>query len=275
VFMIEQSEDLKNILDICPFGIITVNESKIITNVNAYGAKLLGYSEKEMLECALDKYIIDKTNIKRDLCIIEFSKLKAAEGSGNIAQTVVGLTKSGKSLALSVTIGEIGTCSVLIFHNPLDFTPADSLTGMIQRDQLYANLNALKGNYSLLFIDLDGFKKVNDTLGHSIGDEVLKIVADRIGNSIRKTDLVCRYGGDEFIVVLPTPSKTAADVVSEKIKHSIAKVINASMHNINITCSIGVSNSTESANIAEVIKLADTRMYSGKGIVIKNRKTVL
>lgn len=119
---------------------------------------------------------------------------------------------------------------------------------------------------SLLYIDLDHFKHINDNCGHRVGDEILIQVADRLKSSIRAEDTAARLGGDEFIVIL-SEVKSAADArkVAQKIIHNINKVFHIDDHCINIGCSIGYSIYPEHSNsLRSLIHVADNAMYQAK-----------
>jgi len=155
----------------------------------------------------------------------------------------------------------------------------DPLTGLSNRkffaEQLYESLHwAQKNNLllGLLFIDLDGFKQVNDTLGHDMGDRLLVIVAQRLSNCLRGSDTVSRLGGDEFTVILRAiPNVQVAARVAAKILASITEPIVLAGYTTKISASIGISiypiNSQDSETL---IKQADAAMYRAKHLG-KNR----
>jgi diguanylate cyclase (GGDEF)-like protein/PAS domain S-box-containing protein len=118
----------------------------------------------------------------------------------------------------------------------------------------------------LLYLDLDGFKPVNDTLGHDMGDLLLKAVAKRIKNCLRSSDVVARLGGDEFTVILPGIKKpTDGEIVAEKIGSTIAQPFMINGHAIHVTTSIGISVYPIDGDSADLlIKKADTAMYAAK-----------
>lgn len=148
----------------------------------------------------------------------------------------------------------------------------DSLTGLCNRYLLFDQLNykmtegRKDGLLALLFIDLDGFKKINDTYGHIIGDHLLKEVAARIKCIVRSTDIVARLAGDEFVVVLSDlNAANEASLVAHKIRRSIAEKYNLADIIIRITASIGISLYPSNVNNAEdLLKRADDAMYSVK-----------
>ncbi|MBD2436168.1 CHASE2 domain-containing protein [Nostoc sp. FACHB-110] len=155
----------------------------------------------------------------------------------------------------------------------------DPLTGLSNRkffaEQLYESLNWAENNnllLGLLFIDLDGFKQVNDTLGHDMGDRLLVIVAQRLSNCLRGSDTVSRLGGDEFTVILRAiPNVQVAARVATKILASITEPIVLAGYTTKISASIGISiypvNSQDSESL---IKQADAAMYRAKHLG-KNR----
>ena len=120
---------------------------------------------------------------------------------------------------------------------------------------------------AVLFLDLDGFKQINDTLGHAIGDKLLQLVAQRAVACVRGSDTVSRHGGDEFVVLLPEVGD-AGDVGStaEKILAAIAKPYAISERNLHLSGCIGISIYPEDGHDADtLIKNADTSMYQAKG----------
>ena len=129
---------------------------------------------------------------------------------------------------------------------------------------------------AVLFLDLDGFKAVNDTLGHQAGDSVLKTVATRLNDSLRETDAVCRLGGDEFVMMLPTIHDIGEVVhVAEKLISSIAEPIPiGNGTTAEVTASIGISTlSTVHTSSSSLITAADEAMFASKRLG-KNRFAV-
>ncbi|WP_211471572.1 EAL domain-containing protein [Collimonas humicola] len=149
----------------------------------------------------------------------------------------------------------------------------DSLTGLPNRAMFFDQLKRCieqarqSGNgAAVLFLDLDRFKYVNDTLGHDIGDQLLIAVARRIQRSVRVVDCVARLGGDEFTVVLAdvTTSNTAS-VVAQKICQSLSKPFLIANHGIVVSASIGISlYPQDGADVGTLLQHADTAMYRAK-----------
>ncbi|MEM7541887.1 MAG: EAL domain-containing protein [Pseudomonadota bacterium] len=124
---------------------------------------------------------------------------------------------------------------------------------------------------ALLFIDMDQFKQINDTLGHTVGDGLLQAVAQRLQNVTRQEDTVARLGGDEFVVLLPDVAARAeqcaeqARRVADKIHESLGEPFQVDRHQLHVTPTIGVSLFPEGRKgVDEVLREADTAMYSGK-----------
>ncbi|WP_390591806.1 putative bifunctional diguanylate cyclase/phosphodiesterase [Simiduia litorea] len=149
----------------------------------------------------------------------------------------------------------------------------DSLTGLPNR-ALCENRFALAlhtqqrrgGLCALLFIDLDNFKTINDSLGHSIGDAVLKTIADRITDSIRASDTACRFGGDEFIVILTDlQDATQAERISTKLLRTLSKPLQLEQHFIDTSASIGIVLAPQDGDSFDAYcKNADIAMYQAK-----------
>lgn len=148
----------------------------------------------------------------------------------------------------------------------------DTLTGLpnriaLKKDATYALKLAQRNNETLaiMFLDLDGFKKVNDTLGHSIGDKLLRRVAKRLQTVLRNTDIPSRQGSDEFVILLPNIDHTGAAVVAQKILEEIAKPYKILTHGLNVTCSIGIAlYPDEGSDLGLLMKNADIAMYKAK-----------
>ncbi len=149
----------------------------------------------------------------------------------------------------------------------------DVLTGLPNRfllnDRLSISLKRagrFDSTLGLLMVDLDGFKEVNDTLGHHAGDIVLCEVAARLRRAVRETDTVARLGGDEFIVMLPDLHLAAeAESIAGKIVSAISEPIDVDNTTVNISVSIGVCTSPDETNDAEkLLQCADAAMYQAK-----------
>ena len=150
---------------------------------------------------------------------------------------------------------------------------SDALTGLPNRRLLQDRLTQAlasawrqKGRVALLFLDLDRFKNINDSLGHSVGDLFLQEVAERLKRFRREEDTVARVGGDEFLIVLTgLKDVTDAAVAAERLMDTIISEYTIQGHTLNITCSVGISLFPEHGTDADTLmKNADIAMYSAK-----------
>ncbi len=155
----------------------------------------------------------------------------------------------------------------------------DTLTGIPNRelmrtriDQVLARGVEQQRRLRVMFVDLDGFKGINDTLGHSTGDELLRIVAHRIQNELRDGDLVARLGGDEFAIVLPGAGDGVAEGVAARVLVSLRRPYDVNGTQIMVRASIGVAaplvadESGEAPTVDDLLARADLAMYAAKGL---------
>lgn len=158
----------------------------------------------------------------------------------------------------------------------------DHMTKLYNRRYCYSRASEIlessqiyKTAFSLIMIDLDNFKRINDTYGHSVGDDVILSFAQSIKKSSTKNDVLCRWGGEEFLILLPKRDIYKAHMIAENIRHDVEKlkVETASGKVITYTVSIGVAevNFDEDVNIEEVIMNADKALYKAKS---RGRNTV-
>lgn len=151
----------------------------------------------------------------------------------------------------------------------------DPMTGCLNRraffdgaDPLYARLKAEGGNACCIMTDIDHFKSFNDRYGHAVGDQVIKAVAKSLGSQLREVDLLCRYGGEEFCILLPGSTIEQATEVAERLRASIEQHAGASVreqHGLRITSSFGVASIAQGAkDVAELIDQADNALYESK-----------
>jgi diguanylate cyclase (GGDEF)-like protein len=159
----------------------------------------------------------------------------------------------------------------------------DSLTGLYNRRhfndlcaQLFAEAARYQTDLTCMMIDLDNFKRVNDTLGHQTGDDLLRLTAEIIRGSIRESDVAVRYGGDEFAVLLPRTSPTEARASAERILARFREDIADKLPEASIaSLSIGLVSREQDqpASVVELVNLADEALYLAKAGG-KNRITV-
>jgi two-component system cell cycle response regulator len=156
----------------------------------------------------------------------------------------------------------------------IEMAITDALTGLYNRRYMETHVGTLvdqansRGKpLSVLILDIDYFKSINDTHGHDAGDDVLQDFAIRIRKSIRGIDLACRYGGEEFVVVMPETDMAVATMVAERLRRRIASEpfpIQKGARMIEVTISIGIAALGPDDNAAAVIKRADQALYRAK-----------
>jgi len=147
----------------------------------------------------------------------------------------------------------------------VDLAVRDGLTGLFNRryfnELITVEVNRLKRTpapLSLLMIDVDNFKHYNDTQGHPAGDVLLKGAAKVFKNSVRAMDIVCRYGGEEFVIILPQTDKKASQIIAERLRVQVGLYLPA-------TVSIGIASIPEDAQeINPLIEKADGALYQAK-----------
>jgi diguanylate cyclase (GGDEF)-like protein len=163
--------------------------------------------------------------------------------------------------------------TVEMFENSERLTITDDLTKLYNYRYLMKYLEddvkrclRYKKKVSLLFIDVDGFKKINDTFGHLVGSQALSEMGQVLRKIVRETDVVGRYGGDEFVIVLPETPLNGAMVIAERIRKKVEECEFVAQNlSIRLTVSLGVANCPKHTLTAEgLIKKADAAMYRAK-----------
>ncbi len=156
----------------------------------------------------------------------------------------------------------------------IEMAITDQLTTLYNRRYMESHLHSLveqtvsrKKPLTVLILDIDYFKAINDTHGHDAGDDVLREFAQRIKKSIRGIDLACRYGGEEFVVVMPETDLAVATMVAERLRRRIATElfpIQDGSKSLEVTISIGISAHGKDDTPATLLKRADTALYRAK-----------
>ncbi len=160
--------------------------------------------------------------------------------------------------------GEREEMQRLAFSDALTSLPNRTLLlNLIEQEIIDARIS--QQHFTLLFLDLDRFKQVNDTCGHQVGDKLLVSVAQRALRTIRRTDVLGRLGGDEFIALVPQLSGKRLDNLIEKITAAIAQPFEIDGHTLQVGVSIGVSNfPNDGDTVEQLIDTADKAMYKAK-----------
>ncbi len=241
-----------------PMDAIHLSEEEDIAFKEEYCAKLLN-DTMERVECQLLR--MDKSNV---WCLISAKTLDQSFPA-NLSKGIIWIVED---------ISKRKSIEQEIRHQ----AHYDELTGLPNRRLLHTLLEKEvsratrhEQNGALFFIDLDNFKTINDSLGHSAGDELLKLVAGRITNNLRKEDISSRMGGDEFVIILPnlhhnhTVATAKAQETAQKLCSLLSTPLRLNMQDIHITLSIGVTLFPSKGNkVEDILKQADTAMYRAK-----------
>jgi len=148
----------------------------------------------------------------------------------------------------------------------------DGLTGLYNKkyfmkkiEEEYQNIQKNGGESHLIFIDIDFFKKINDTYSHPAGDYVLKSIGDILKNNFGKTDIIARYGGEEFVVLSPNTPLNQAEMTAEKLRQTVeSHKFEYNKQQIPVTLSVGIANFSKGSSLTEVIDHADQALYKAK-----------
>jgi diguanylate cyclase (GGDEF)-like protein len=169
------------------------------------------------------------------------------------------------SRQLSTAFGNAGR-----FRDAADQALRDPLTGLWNAAAFGESLERLvragERPFALLFLDLDHFKAVNDTWGHLVGSRAILEAARAVAGQVREGDVVARYGGDEFVVLLPAADGDVGEVVGERIRRAVAAIRLPEAEGLTLTVSIGVASAPTDADDARgLIDAADRGLYRAKG----------
>jgi diguanylate cyclase (GGDEF)-like protein len=202
-------------------------------------------------------------------------------GVMNIADKITGEVFSEEDLQLLISIGAYASVAIerSRFYEKNEelkrISITDPLTGLLNRryfqERMSEEIERSRRHHlplSLIMIDVDDFKSVNDTLGHPVGDEVLKIMARCLRNCIRTIDVAARYGGEEFTVILPQTTKADAQTIAERICTDVNRLdlpFTTSDQKLVLSASLGLATYPEDAeSMEDLIRNADVALYAAK-----------
>lgn len=146
----------------------------------------------------------------------------------------------------------------------------DDLTGLYNRRFFLEHVQRQLGSPyrtedCLLLLDIDNFKRINDTYGHEVGDKALRLCARTIGQTVRDIDVLARFGGEEFVVLLPDTPLEQASAIAERVRQRVADTpLELTGRRVTMTLSIGCSSSTRASDMADLIRSADRALYAAK-----------
>jgi len=282
--------ELRTILDNANDAYVCMDADGVVKAWNKQAEHIFGWADEEAIGRKLDKLIIpNELQQAHQAGMRRFALEKQSDMMGKRIE-LEGMRKDGVRIPIELQVNVLEINEQILFTSFLrDITDRkqlesllknearnDPLTGLPNRRKLEEILpvavqraRANQTMLSILFVDLDGFKLINDTYGHNVGDMLLREVANRIDKSTRQSDTVARYAGDEFIIVLEGVSQVAdTNRIAEKILHAISEPFHFNQITLNITVSIGIacygSESSKETQPAELIRQADKAMYTAK-----------
>ena len=166
-----------------------------------------------------------------------------------------------------------------LFAQVTELATRDGLTGLYNRRHFVGLAGRRLGDTALgptaaVMVDIDHFKKINDTHGHPVGDDVIREVATRLSDTVRPEDIICRYGGEEFVLTLPHTPTEGARTVAERIREAVQKIeVPSEQGPVRFTVSIGVSTYASGEAFDQIVERADKALYASKQSG-RNRVTV-
>lgn len=289
---------LSRIIDTSQEAVIVTNKEGVIQTWNPIAIQLFGYSEHEALDQPMMQLIFKHSkaesntpnqkklkqqflttfdlhqgrpkNLKQELTLCTRSSKKVIT---EVATSVINNPKNPEDIEISFFIKDI-TYQRQTEAEIKQLAYFDSLTKLENRT-FFKNqveeviLQKQYDTFAILFLDLDGFKQVNDSLGHSIGDELLIVIAKRIVNALRSTQQnthICRFGGDEFVLMLGNVNEKQAAQVSLRLLNKIERLVKLKHDELKISGSIGIAIYPQHGqDVDTLLRHADTAMYQSKG----------
>jgi len=268
-------------LEAAQVGIFILQDS-LFKYVNPHLGKLFGYEPMEMLNRMgpLDLVLPEQQGFLQEQMAArargepgEAYELSAVRKDGSVfSVNILGAPASYNGRPASVgTVVDVSDRK-MAEQKIRELADFDVLTGLPNRrllrdrvTQLLATAERQETPLAVMFLDLDHFKRVNDSLGHSVGDELLCAVAQRLGTAVRRVDTLARLGGDEFIVALPGTHATDAADVARRLIDTCNHPYQVAGHELIVTASIGISIVPQDGNDFEVLlRNADAAMYKAK-----------
>jgi diguanylate cyclase (GGDEF)-like protein/PAS domain S-box-containing protein len=280
---VRQSRHAEKAIESVGSGYWVLNANADFIDVNAAYCRMVGYTRSQILSMRIADFeaVATQDRIRAQIQRIIHQGPEQFETRHR--------KRNGDWVELEITVTAVGTSQVIVYLRDISerkkaaleinqLALYDPLTALPNRRLLYdrveqALLQASRSEHhgALLFIDLDHFKKLNDTLGHAKGDNLLRQVGQRLVACVREGDTVARFGGDEFVVLLARLSGNATDAAAEvravgmKILASLARTFVLDNVEHNTTASIGVSLfSSHAVSLEDVLKQADLAMYKSK-----------
>ncbi|EPI5810625.1 diguanylate cyclase [Vibrio vulnificus] len=273
-------------------GLVVLDHNGLITMTNPAVTRMLGYPQEILIGKSLLK-AFDWQQIQIIMPTIQESlehygqwqgEVLEKHYNGNLIPMFAKVSRISKKVGVQEVFDMVIILSDLSGVKEMErleyLAHHDALTGLANRAKLHRTLedelklcNFTHSEFALFYMDLDGFKFINDTFGHDTGDHVLKVVSERLLNEVRSGDLVARLSGDEFVLLIKRADNHSVTLLSERILESLREPIEYLNQTMQVGCSIGVKLvGPQEKDMERILKSADTAMYkakkSGKGQAI-------
>ncbi len=258
-----------------PIGVLTTKDVMKILNNNSD----LSLSVENYMSSPVDT-INKNSSIKKALNFLKqnhYKRVIVVEDNGDIYGVVsqkelISLSYSRWTLLMKEHQEELNEINAILENKNKKFetlASTDSLTGLYNRYKFselyissYTSMIQRHNKMSLILLDIDFFKKVNDTYGHNRGDQVLIQISHTLLRTLRNIDIICRWGGEEFVAILPTAPLDIANMIAEKIRKSIEELEIDVVGKVN--ASFGVAEVKEGESMEDVVDRADKALYLAK-----------
>lgn len=282
---LQQERDfVRSLIDTAQLIIITIDRNCNITSFNDFAEQVTGYLEQDIINTSLERFFPTEQwpEIKTTLSELknnsrsvnqQESEFIHSDGSIHIISWLHSSLEHPTDSSVVLSVGLDITEKKLSDEKIIWLADHDALTELYNRrkfniefDNILSQANRFNHQGALLFLDLDQFKDINDSCGHTIGDQILRQVGQILLSISRTTDVVARLGGDEFSIILPETGNEGAIVLAEKINEKLA-TMNLTFNDIRykLTASIGIVQfPLADLSIDELISNADLAMYQAK-----------
>ena len=281
----EREARLQAILNKAADAILTVDGDGWLKSANSAAGRLFGYSPEQMMRLRLERLV--PVGVGEAEGLDAAGMLRMIAGGSTHEYELTGWRSDGSEFPLAISVSEVELPDEHLFVAILhDLTAqhqaqerihrlahSDALTGLDNRlslnlrlDQLLSQTRRGQGTAAVLFLDLDHFKKINDTHGHAVGDQLLVAVANRLRELLREVDIIARLGGDEFIIVTSgAVSPDDASNIAVRLVESLSAPYTLQGKTIHSGTSVGVAMfPSDGLDAGTLMRHADTAMYAAK-----------
>ena len=272
----ETNDNVIIVEELKPIGVLTTKDiMKILNNDSDLSLSVHNYMSSPV------DTINKNSSIKEALSFLKqkhYKRVIVVEDNGNIYGVVsqkelISLSYSRWTLLMKEHQEELNEINEILENKNKEFetlASTDSLTGLYNRYKFselyissYTSMLQRHNKMSLILLDIDFFKKVNDNYGHNMGDQVLIQISLTLLRTLRNIDIICRWGGEEFVAILPTAPLEIANVITEKIRKSIEELDIDIVGKV--TASFGIAEVKEGESMEDVVDRADKALYLAKG----------